>query len=147
MNKYKFNLLTLLTVTVASLIAGCVLPPIPQPTSELAIVELYTLPGRSLMADTLDRKWVNDGRYFAVPEGRHRLAVRFQYDKAEIAGPFIGGFDYITCLMAFYYDFQPNTIYRLEARPMVTGGQLFISQGEQTTRLDFAQVDVSCGPY
>lgn len=147
MNKFKANFLTLLTIAFISLVAGCALPPVPQPTTELAIVELYTQPGRSLMADTLDRKRVNDGRYFAVPEGRHRLAVRFQYDKAEVAGLFTRSFDYITCLMSFYYDFKPNTLYRLEARPMVTGGQLLISQDGQTTLLDFSQVDVSCGPY
>lgn len=144
MSKINFNYLILLFS--ASLLTACTLPPIPQPTADTAIVEMYAQPSRSLMADTLDRNRVNDGRYFQVPAGKHRLAVRFQYDTSEVTG-FFRDRGYITCLMSFNYEFEAGTTYLLEARPMVTGAQLLITKGDNTKLFDFSEVDVRCGPY
>ncbi|MFD1259891.1 PA0061/PA0062 family lipoprotein [Entomomonas asaccharolytica] len=142
----KINLNSLVLLLTAGLLTACTSSPIPQPTADTAIVEMYAQPSRSLMADTLDRQRVNDGRYFKVPAGSHRLAVRFQYETAEVTGVFRDR-GYITCLMSFNYDFEAGVSYRLEARPMVTGAQLLISKGDNTKLFDFSEVDVRCGPY
>lgn len=144
MSKINFNYLVLLFS--ASLLTACTLPPIPQPTADTAIVEMYAQPSRSLMADTLDRNRVNDGRYFQVPAGKHRLVVRFQYDTSEVTC-FFRNSGNITCLMSFNYEFEAGTTYLLEARPMVTGAQLLITKGYNTKLFDFSEVDVRCGPY
>lgn len=133
-------------VLLASVLSGCTLPPIPAPTADTAIVEMYAQPGHSLMADTLDRHRVNDGRYFQVPSGKHRLSVRFQYDQSEVTGWFRDS-GYITCLIRFDYQFEAGTVYRLEARPVVTGAQLLITEDHKSKLFDFAEVDVRCGPY
>lgn len=139
--------LSLVYLPLLALLTACVLPPIPKPTDHTAIVELYTQPGRSLMAENLDRKRVNDGRYFQVSEGRHKLEVRFQYEKNEIGGLISQDLGQMTCLMSFYYDFKAGKTYQLEARPMVTGGRLLLTLDNEYLPLDFSEIDVSCGPY
>lgn len=144
---YSINLKSLLLCLLLTLVTACVLPPIPKATKNTAIIELYTQPGRSLMAESLDRKRVDDGRYFQVSEGKHKLEVRFQYEKNEIGGLITQDLGQLTCLMSFYYYFEAGKTYQLEARPMVTGGQLLLTENNQYLPLDFSAVDVSCGPY
>lgn len=140
--KSFFNCLPLLIMLNA-----CVLPPIPDANKDTAIILLYTQPGRSLMAESIDRQRVNDGRYFQVTEGKHRLALRFQYEKNEIGGLISQDLGQTTCLMSFYYLFKANQTYYLEARPMVTGGQLLLTLNNNYLPLDFSDVEVNCGPY
>lgn len=143
----QINLKSLLLGLILTLVTACVLPPIPKATKDTAIIELYTQPGRTLMAENLDRKRVDDGRYFQVSEGKHKLEVRFQYDKNEIGGLITQDLGQLTCLMSFYYNFEAGKTYQLEARPMVTGGQLLLTENNHYLPLDFSSVDVSCGPY
>lgn len=126
---------------------ACALPPIPSPTKDTAIVLLYTQPGRTLMAESIDKQRVNDGRYFQITEGNHRLELRFQYEKNELGGLISQDLGQTTCLMSFSYHFLGNRTYQIEARPMVTGGHLLLSYNHQYLPLDFSAMDVSCGPY
>lgn len=135
--------LMLITSLITTLIS-CTLPPIPTPSTDTAIIELYTAPGRTLMAERLDKKRVNDGRFFVITEGTHSFVVRFQYDKSE-RGFSWNNSEEITCLMSFTQQFQMGKKYRLEARPTVTDGILILTQNQQN--IPIQKSDVSCGPY
>lgn len=77
---------------------------------------MYTItPGRTLMADRLDGKRLDDGRYFQVTPGRHELVVRFDYE--IYAGGFSTDPTERTCYLTVRYDdFKAGERYRLEAR-------------------------------
>jgi len=141
------NKLYFLGLAPILLITSCVLPPIPKPTNSTTIIELYAQPGRSLMAERLDDNRVNDGRYFEVKEGKHRLTLIFQYDATETSGLFSNNASTITCIITFDRQFDANTIYQLEARPMIYGSQLLLSQNNKTTVLDYPEVSNNCAPY
>lgn len=57
---------------------GACASPLPPKDPKQAWVDLYTMtPGRVIMADRLDGKRLDDGRYFQVTPGKHELIVRF----------------------------------------------------------------------
>lgn len=61
--------------------AGACASPLPPVDPKQAWVDLYTMtPGRVIMADRLDGKRLDDGRYFQVTPGKHELVVRFDYE-------------------------------------------------------------------
>lgn len=136
-----------LVLALTGLISSCALPPIPSPTDNTAIIKLYAQPGRSLMADKLDYNWVNDGRYFEVTEGEHRLSLIFQYDATETTGLFSNNSSNITCIITLNAHFEPNKIYILEARPLINRSQLLLTHNNQTEVLDSSQVNSNCMPY
>ena len=59
---------------------GACAGPLPAVDPQQAWVDLATAPGNVLMADRLDNRSVNDGRYFQVSPGEHDLQVRLQFD-------------------------------------------------------------------
>ena len=69
-----------ITLLLATLLAACANPPLPADNPQMAWVDLYTQFGRLVMADKLDGKRLNDGRYFQVTPGAHELGIRFDYD-------------------------------------------------------------------
>jgi hypothetical protein len=108
-----------------SLLGACA-SPLPPHDPGQAWVELYSPPSDLLMADELDGKRLNDGRYFQVSPGAHELLARFQF---EVTGGFgmMSEPDLHTCeIRVRYADFEAGQRYRLEARPMVTRAQAWL---------------------
>lgn len=68
-----------LTGIAALLISACA-GPLPAVDPQQAWIDMTTMPGNVLMADRLDNRPVNDGRYFQVSPGAHELQVRLQFD-------------------------------------------------------------------
>ena len=75
----------------ALLLSACASPPIPPVDPQQAWVDFATpTPGAKLvMAQRLDGKNLNDGRFFQVPPGSHELMVRFDFEVP--AGGSFGG--------------------------------------------------------
>ena len=110
-----------------SLLGACA-SPLPAHDPGLAWVELYTPPSDLLMADKLDGKRLDEGRYFQVAPGAHELISRFQF---EVPGG--GGINIMaepiqrTCeIRVRYADFAAGQRYLLEARPLVTSAQAWL---------------------
>ncbi|MGI4838791.1 MAG: hypothetical protein ACRYF9_14335 [Janthinobacterium lividum] len=64
---------------MVGLLAGCA-GPMPKPDPNDAWVGLHEEPDAVLMAADLDGKRLNDGRYFEVPPGKHRLDMTLIVD-------------------------------------------------------------------
>ena len=109
---------------VSLLILSACASPLPAHDPGMAWVDLYTTASDLLMAEELDGKRVNDGRYFQISPGAHELIARFQF---EVHG---GGMDMRsepiqrTCeLRVRYDDFAAGQRYRLEARTLAMSAQ------------------------
>jgi hypothetical protein len=111
---------------------GACASPLPPVDPKQAWVDLYTItPGRVIMADKLDGKRLEDGRYFQVTPGKHELVVRFDY---EIYG---GGMmsqprDRTCYLTVRFDDFKAGERYRLEARAPVMEPQVLLHDANRT---------------
>jgi len=98
------------------------LTPLPAVDPQQAWVDFATpTPGAKLvMAQRLDGKNLNDGRFFQVPPGSHELMVRFDFE-VPTGGSF-GGMGQTTdrtCFMTLQYDrFEAGQRYRLEGRSL-----------------------------
>ncbi|XOQ69889.1 MAG: Lipoprotein [Pseudomonas helleri] len=110
---------TFLLLLTASLLSACASTPLPPHDPNMAWVDLETQTGKLIMAERLDNKRLNDGRYFQVTPGSHELMVRFDYEV------FIGGMgmfsepqERLCYLSVNYADFQPGQRYRLQARSL-----------------------------
>ncbi len=102
-------------LTVATL-AGCANPPLPAVDPGKAWIEMFTTTGRLVMAESLDGRKLNDGRYFQVDPGSHELEVRFDYEMYAGGGLVNDPFDR-TCYLTVRYDgFKAGQRYRLEGR-------------------------------
>ncbi|KMT56507.1 PA0061/PA0062 family lipoprotein [Pseudomonas fildesensis] len=112
----------LLLPAVALLLSACASTPIPPVDPQQAWVDFATpTPGAKLvMAQRLDGKNLNDGRYFQMPPGSHELMVRFDFEVPAGAG--LGGLGqtmYRTCFMTLEYkNFQAGQRYVLEGRSL-----------------------------
>lgn len=112
----------LLLPATALFLSACTSTPIPPVDPHQAWIDFATpTPGAKLvMAQRLDGKNLDDGRFFQVPPGRHELMVRFDFEVNTGAG--IGGLDQTrdrTCFMTLQYDnFQAGQHYVLEGRSL-----------------------------
>ncbi|WP_409278958.1 PA0061/PA0062 family lipoprotein [Pseudomonas defluvii] len=132
----------LMLLTVSTL-AACS-NPLPPIDTKQAWVDLYTItPGRLVMADRLDGKRLNDGRYFQVTPGPHELIVRFDYE--VYAGGFTSEPVERTCYLTVRYDnFQAGQRYRLEARAMSMTPNAWLYDAERKVLAE--ERDVHCIP-
>ncbi|MNG86059.1 hypothetical protein D3C76_410990 [compost metagenome] len=105
---------------------GACVSPLPPADPKQAWIELSTItPGRVIMADRLDGKRLNDGRYFQVTPGKHELVVRFDYE--VYSGGFTTDPTERTCYLTVRYnDFKAGERYRLEARAPVMQPQVLL---------------------
>ncbi|MDB6049072.1 MAG: lipoprotein [Pseudomonas sp.] len=126
-----------LLITALLILAGCAIPPIPPVDPQQAWVEMFTYTGNLVMADKLDGKRWDDGRYFQVQPGSHELQVRFDYDTNGLG---FTGFDDVndrTCYIVVHYDnFAPGQHYRLEARNagVTISGRLYNAQHQMVAQ-------------
>lgn len=99
---------------------GACVSPMPPVDQKQAWIDLYTTtPGKVIMAERLDGKRLNDGRFFQVTPGKHELVVRFDYEIN--VGIFNMDPTERTCYLTLEYDgFQAGQRYRLEARALAT---------------------------
>lgn len=144
----KKSMNKILLFLISYCLVACTLTPIPPPSKQMAIVRVSAQVSQTLMAETLDKKSVNDGRYFEVPAGEHRLTVLFQYNASETGGLFIGNNNTISCLISFYGIFTADTIYYLRAIPAINGANIFLNkEGTKKENVPINNVLVNCGPY
>ncbi|WP_343576050.1 hypothetical protein [Pseudomonas sp.] len=139
-----------LCLLFALALLGACAGPLPAHDPQLAWVDLYTTPGKTLMAERLDGKSVNDGRYFQVTPGRHDLVVRFQYEVPAGGGMGMNSEpSELTCRVKVTYDgFAAGQRYRLELRPQLRSALALLTDASGTlvAKTDF-QGAVSCGPF
>lgn len=112
----------LLLPVAALLLSACTSTPIPPVDPQQAWVDFATpTPGAKLvMAQRLDGKNLNDGRFFQVTPGSHELMVRFDFEVPT--GGSLGGLGQTaerTCFMTLdYANFEAGQRYRLEGRSL-----------------------------
>lgn len=110
---------------------GACTSPMPPVDQKQAWVDLYTItPGKVLMAERLDGKRLNDGRYFQVSPGKHELVVRFDYEIST--GLFTTDPTERTCYLTLEYDgFEAGQRYRLEARAVALQPNAWLYDAER----------------
>ncbi|MFB4391157.1 MULTISPECIES: hypothetical protein [unclassified Pseudomonas] len=110
---------------------GACASPLPPKDPEKAWVDLYTTtPGRTIMADRLDGKRLEDGRYFQITPGQHELVARFDYEVQ--AGGFNADPTERICYLTVRYDhFKAGERYRLEARAPAMQPQVLLYDGNR----------------
>lgn len=106
-----------LSIIALSLLAGCA-GPLPAVDPQQAWVDLHTYTGKTLMADKLDGRRTEDGRYFQVTPGKHTLQVRYDYEYAPGGlGLSMDIYNELTCYVTIDYDhFEAGHRYRLDVR-------------------------------
>ncbi|MDO9625028.1 MAG: hypothetical protein Q7J46_13680 [Pseudomonas sp.] len=119
--------------------------PLPPRDPGMAWVDLYTTASDLLMADKLDGKRLNDGRYFQLTPGAHELVARFQFE-VQGGGSMMAEPVQRTCeLRVRYDDFAAGQRYRIEARTLATSAQGWLYD-EQRNVLARAKV-LRCGVF
>lgn len=108
-----------------SILAGCS-SPLPKPDPNQAWVDLYATGSDLLMANRLDDKRLNDGRYFQVTPGAHELEARFQFE-VHSGGNIMSEPMQRTCEIRIRYDnFEAGKRYRMEARTAIMSAQAWL---------------------
>ena len=120
-----------LLLALASL-GGC-LSPLPAVNPQMAWVDLETHTGTLVMAESLDKQRLRDGRFFQVTPGSHDLLARFDFEV------YVGGMAMNTdppnrlCYLSVHYDhFEAGQRYRLEgiALGFNASARLYNDKGE-----------------
>lgn len=103
------------------ILAGCAELPSPDPSQAWVDFSTATPGAKRLMAQRLDGKSLNDGRFFQVPPGSHELMVRFDFEVPS-GGGLLGGMNQPqerSCFMTLQYaHFEAGQHYRLEGRAL-----------------------------
>ena len=89
----------------------------PQPDPAQSWIDLHAaLPSDVLMAERLDGEDWDDGRYFQVAPGAHRLVLSYRFEVSS--GELYGGdrFTRLCYLQLDYPAFAAGQRYRIEAR-------------------------------
>lgn len=132
-------------VTAGLLTLTACASPLPAPDPNQAWVEPFAFAGDLLMADKLDGKRLNDGRYFQVSPGAHELISSFQFE-VNGGGGFMSEPTQVTCDIRIRYDnFVAGQHYRLEARSWMRSAQSFLYD-EQRNVLARGEV-LRCGTF
>ena len=137
---------TLLALMLLASLTACA-GKLPEPDPRMAWVDIRHDPSDVLMANRLDGKRWNDGRYYQVLPGKHELELRYQF---EIGGG--GGFmntepTILTCYMELHYDnFQAGQRYRVEARSAANQPMAWLYDGQRNV-LARHETFPRCGPF
>lgn len=129
-----------------SLLAGCA-GPLPPVDPNMAWVDLHTFTGKTLMADKLDGKRTDDGRYFQVTPGKHELQIRYDYEYRQGGlGMMVDNYSELTCYLRVEYDhFEAGKRYRLEVRHLANDINAWL-QDEQRQNVAEENPDIFCIP-
>lgn len=132
--------LLLLACTALGACAGAVPPKDPL----MAWVDVKATPGTLVMADSLDRQRLADGRYFQITPGPHDLLVRYDYELRGI-GTLTGDPQSRTCYLTVHYEkFAAGQHYVLEARDAGMRPLAFLYDDHRA--LLAQEGDVRCAP-
>jgi hypothetical protein len=137
---------TLLALMLLASLTACA-GKLPEPDPRMAWVDIRHDPSDVLMANRLDGKRWNDGRYYQVLPGKHELELRYQF---EVGGG--GGFmntepTILTCYMELHYDnFQAGQRYRVEARNAANQPMAWLYDGQRNV-LARHKTFPRCGPF
>ncbi|KJZ36788.1 hypothetical protein LOY55_00440 [Pseudomonas sp. B21-040] len=125
----------LMLLLAASVVAGCQ-SPLPPVDPQMAWVD-FSVPfpnDKLLMAERLDKRRLNDGRFFQVTPGSHELLVRFDFEIPGGGG--LGVMDGPTerlCYLTIQYDhFEAGQRYVLvgQSITLVPGARLYNAKRE-----------------
>ncbi|MGY2201994.1 PA0061/PA0062 family lipoprotein [Pseudomonas gingeri] len=123
----------LLSLLALASLGGCI-SPLPAVDPQMAWIDVGTRTGTLVMAESVDKKRLDDGRFFQVTPGAHELTVRFDFDV------YVGGMAMNTdpleriCYITVPYDhFEAGRRYRLEgvALGFQANARLYNDKGEQ----------------
>ena len=104
-----------LLLPLLALLGACA-GPLPAVDPQQAWIELSSVPGNVLMADRLDGRPVNDGRYFQVSPGAHELQVRLQFEVPSGGHDGMAELQTRTCRLHLRFgSFVAGQRYRLKA--------------------------------
>ena len=115
------------------LMLGACASPLPAVDPNMAWVDLKGEGIDLLMAERLDRKRVNDGRYFQVMPGAHELEMRFSFEISGGGGAsLMSEPQQLTCDIRIRYDdFKAGERYSIEARPVTMRGHATLYDAER----------------
>ncbi|WP_079204139.1 hypothetical protein [Pseudomonas sp. CC6-YY-74] len=134
-----------LTLIVSALLLSACASPLPPRDPGMAWVDLYTSASDLLMAEQLDGKRLNDGRYFQISPGAHELIARFHFE-VQGGGNLMAEPIQRTCeIRVRYDDFAAGQHYRIEARTLAMSAQAWLYD-EQRNVLARAKV-LRCGMF
>ncbi|MFB4390751.1 MULTISPECIES: hypothetical protein [unclassified Pseudomonas] len=123
----------LIPLILVIVLPGCQAP-MPAADPQMAWVDL-SLPfpnDRVLLAERLDKKRLDEGRFFQVAPGRHELVVRFDYEVNAGAGLGMMGTTVRQCYLTLdYAHFQAGQRYMLEARSMALSPEARLYNAER----------------
>lgn len=134
-----------LVLIISLLLLSACASPLPPRDPGMAWVDLYTTASDLLMAEELDGKRVNDGRYYQITPGAHELIARFQFE-VHSGGNLMAEPMQRTCeIRVRYDDFAAGQRYRIEARTLAMSAQGWLYD-DQRNVLARARV-LRCGVF
>lgn len=99
-----------------ALLSACNTTPVPPHDPAQAWVALSMLGGKAILAERLDGKRLEDGRYFQVTPGPHTLEFRYDYE-TNVPLPIMSQPGERMCYITLQYDeFKAGERYRIQAR-------------------------------
>jgi hypothetical protein len=130
-----------LFLAALSVLAGCA-SPLPAVNPQMAWVDMHTFTGKLVMADKLDGKRTEDGRYYQVTPGKHELEVRYDYEYAAGGlGLSMDLYNEITCYVTVSYDtFEAGHRYRLEVRDIANSIDAQLKDEQRTVLAEESNV-------
>jgi len=101
-----------LAVALLVITSSACAAPLPEHDLSMAWIDVRTQAGHQLSAQRLNRKKVDDARYFQVNPGAHQLQVRLTYERG---GSLIGDSQRRCLVDIAYDDFQAGQRYSIRA--------------------------------
>lgn len=105
-------------LAVLALLSACNTTPLPAHDSAQAWVDLSMLGGKAILAEKVDGKRLDDGRYFQLTPGSHTLEFRYDYE-VNIPLTIMSQPSERMCYITVQYDgFKAAERYRIQARSL-----------------------------
>ncbi|UFH49408.1 PA0061/PA0062 family lipoprotein [Pseudomonas sp. KNUC1026] len=108
--------LTLALLPTLALLSACNTTPVPPHDPAQAWVELSMLNGKAILAERLDGKRLDDGRYFQVTPGTHTLEFRYDYEANAPLAIMSQPSERMCYITVQYNGFKAGGRYRIQAR-------------------------------
>lgn len=105
-----------LPLLAALALLGACASPLPRPDPQMAWIDFRTEPGDLLMAELVDGRRMNDGRYFQLTPGAHTIEVSYRFEE-QIGLMFVRDPLQMLCYLRLRYEnYAAGERYRLVAR-------------------------------